>query len=54
MTATPQDGTREPSTAEIREQYDEYEVGESLVGVISDPENEHAWIWSDVLEPLEG
>lgn len=40
--------------AEIREQYDEYEVGESTVGVISDPENEHAWIWSDVVTKLEG
>ncbi|WP_187292662.1 hypothetical protein [Salinarchaeum sp. Harcht-Bsk1] len=39
--------------AQIRERYDEYEVGESVVGVISDPENEHAWIWSDELQEIE-
>lgn len=38
---------REHATPEIRAEYDEYEVGESRVGVISDPMNEHAWIWSD-------
>ena len=38
---------------QIREEYDEYEVGRSVVGVISDPENEHAWIWSDRLAEIE-
>lgn len=46
MTGSPE---REHATREIREEYDEYEVGESRVGVISDPENEHAWIWSDTV-----
>lgn len=36
----------------IRETYEEYDVGESRVGVISDPENEYAWIWSDGVRPL--
>jgi hypothetical protein len=37
---------------QIRETYEEYAVGESRVGVISDPENEYAWIWSDQVRPL--
>lgn len=31
---------------EIRAQYDEFTVGGSTVGMISDPMNEHAWIQS--------
>lgn len=37
---------------QIRETYEEYDVGESRVGVISDPENEYAWIWSDQVQQL--
>ncbi|WP_248518071.1 hypothetical protein [Salinarchaeum laminariae] len=40
---------REHAPGEIREEYDEYDVGESSIGVISDPVNEHAWIWSDTV-----
>lgn len=32
----------------IRAVYEEYDLGEARVGMISDPENEHAWIQSDV------
>ncbi len=31
---------------QIREEYDEFTVGSSTVGMISDPLNEHAWIQS--------
>jgi len=30
----------------IREEYDEFTVGERTVAMISDPLNEHAWIHS--------
>lgn len=44
---------RQGSEPEIGERYDEYDVGETVVGVISDPENEHAWVGSNAVEPLE-
>lgn len=39
--------TTDPTENErIRETYDEFTVGSSTVGMISDPLNEHAWIQS--------
>lgn len=32
----------------VRAMYEEYDLGDVRVGMISDPENEHAWIQSDV------
>lgn len=37
----------------IRETYDEFTVGTSTVGMISDPLNEHAWIQSTVTEQVQ-
>lgn len=48
--ATKQERDGEP---EIREQYNEFRVGESVVAVISDPENSHAWIQCDVQAPIQ-
>ena len=31
----------------IRETYEEYDVGDTRLAMIADPENEHAWIQSD-------
>lgn len=32
----------------VRDTYEEYDVGSVRVAMIADPENEHAWIQSDV------
>jgi hypothetical protein len=32
---------------DIRETYEEYDVAESRVAVIADPENDDAWVGSD-------
>lgn len=37
---------------QIRETYEEYRVGATDVGMISDPENEYAWIQSDIVQPI--
>lgn len=37
----------------IREQYEEFPVGATTVSMISDPENAHAWIQSDVTQSIE-
>lgn len=34
-------------TRSVRERYEVYRVGDRRVSVISDPENEQAWICSD-------
>lgn len=42
--------TDEPARArarEIRERYEEYDLGDRRLAVITDPENELAWICSD-------
>lgn len=31
----------------VRERYEEFDVGASRVAIISDPENESAWVLSD-------
>jgi hypothetical protein len=36
-----------------RDTYEEYDIGSTTVAMISDSENEHAWIQSDVLSPVE-
>ena len=38
--------TRSTEAAEsaIRETYEEYDVGDTRLAMIADPENEHAWI----------
>ncbi|SEN66194.1 hypothetical protein SAMN05216388_1004133 [Halorientalis persicus] len=33
--------------------YEEYELGSVTVAMISDSENEHAWIQSNVTRPVE-
>jgi len=47
--------TRSTEAAEsaIRETYEEYDVGDARLAMIADPENEHAWIQSDLTEPIE-
>jgi len=37
----------------IRATYEEYDVGDTRLAMIADPENEHAWIQSDVTEDIE-
>lgn len=39
--------------APIRETYEEYDIGETRLAMIADPENEHAWIQSDLTEPID-
>jgi len=47
--------TRSTEAAEsaIRETYEEYDVGDNRLAMIADPENEHAWIQSDLTEAIE-
>jgi len=45
-------GDGETDTA-IRETYEEYDIGDTRLAMIADPENEHAWIQSDVTESVE-
>jgi hypothetical protein len=40
-------------TERIRAEYDEFTVGSSTVGMISDPLNEHAWIQSTVTAEID-
>lgn len=37
-----------PENTDIRATYEEYDLRGTRVGMIADPENEHAWIQSDV------
>jgi len=32
----------------VRATYEEYDLDDTRVGMIADPENEHAWVQSDV------
>jgi len=48
----PQPTTQRQDVQQIRETYEEYRVGTTDVGMISDPENEYAWIQSDVVQPI--
>ncbi|WP_436925372.1 hypothetical protein [Halosimplex amylolyticum] len=45
--------TTETTDEAIRETYEEYDVGDTRLAMIADPENEHAWIQSDQTEPIE-
>lgn len=36
--------------AERGDQYLEYDVGDDDIGIIYDPDAEHAWVWSDSVE----
>jgi hypothetical protein len=38
---------------QIRETFEEYEVGDARLAMIADPENEHAWIQSDVTASVD-
>lgn len=38
---------------QVRETYEEYTIGETRLALIADPENEHAWIQSDVTDDIE-
>lgn len=44
--------TKDPEGA-IRETYEEYDVGDTRLAMIADPENEHAWIQSDRTDAIE-
>ncbi|QPV64909.1 hypothetical protein I7X12_10000 [Halosimplex litoreum] len=46
-------GSTEDAAGAIRETYEEYDVGDTRLAMIADPENEHAWIQSDVTEQIE-
>ncbi|MEF8785175.1 MAG: hypothetical protein V5A45_04520 [Haloarculaceae archaeon] len=37
----------------IRAVYDEYPVGDSTVGMLTDPLNEHAWLYTTDPVPVE-
>ena len=39
--------------AAVRATYEEYDLRGTRVGMIADPENEHAWIQSDVTVAIE-
>lgn len=44
---------RDDVDGSIRETYEEYDLGTSRVAMIIDPQNEQAWIKSDVAEPID-
>ncbi|GAB3041914.1 hypothetical protein [Natronobiforma cellulositropha] len=46
------DDTTETNAEPIRERYEEYEVGSTRVAVITDPENESAWVLSNVTQRI--
>lgn len=46
MSARTDESNRSRASA-IRERYEEYELGDRRLSVISDPENDLAWICSD-------
>lgn len=50
MTASVQDGDGPES---IRETYEEFDLGDATVAMISDPQAERAWIQSDTIQPIE-
>jgi len=52
MTGTEPRSTR-PRDAAVRATYEEYDLRGTHVAMIADPENEHAWIQSDVTVELE-
>lgn len=37
---------------QIRETYEEYRLGSTRVAMIADPENEYAWIQSDLVQAI--
>jgi len=43
----------EAAESAIRESYEEYDIGDTRLAMIVDPENEHAWVQSDLTEPIE-
>lgn len=49
--------SREPTpdrlASDLRDVYEEFELQENRVAMISDPENEHAWIQSNRTLPVE-
>ena len=40
-------------TATIRATYEEFPVGDTMIAMIADPQNAHAWIQSDVTAAIE-
>lgn len=42
-----------PERREVKAKYDEYAVGSTTIVMITDPENSHAWIQSDLTVELE-
>jgi hypothetical protein len=50
MTTTPDAAV---SVDRLRAVYDEYPVGDSTVGMLSDPLNEHAWLYTTEPVPVE-
>jgi hypothetical protein len=44
---------RDDSRQRIGDTYEEYELGSVTVAMISDSENEHAWIQSNVTCPVD-
>lgn len=45
--------TAEDAQTEVRETYEEYELTDTMVGMISDPQNQYAWVQSDTVVPLD-
>lgn len=44
--------TADDAQTEVRETYEEYELTDTMVGLIADPENEYSWIQSDTVHSL--
>jgi hypothetical protein len=38
---------------QIRETYEEFTVGETRIAILTDPENDTAWIQSDLTEEIQ-
>lgn len=47
-----QDGSTDRTGSPIRETYEEYEVGDTRISMIADPENQRAWIQSDTVREV--
>lgn len=42
-----------PERREVSAQYDEYAVGSATIVMVTDPDNAHAWIQSDLTMEIE-
>lgn len=52
QTTHPSNWAADPNYRQIRDVYEEFEVGNSIVAMVSDPMAQDAWIQSNVQAPI--